>query len=78
MERWAKNVNAAKSIQQQQIHAVIEQERGEVAVLNSNLLGSNSLSESQKSGVPLSAALHMVDLHLHTYPCQVILFSVTE
>lgn len=76
MERWAKNVNAAKSIQQQQIHAVIEQERGEVAVLNSNLLGSNSLSESQKSGVPLSAALHTVDLH--TYPCQVILFSVTE
>lgn len=64
MERWAKTVNAAKTVQQQQMQAVIQQEWGEsvsqpVTSVTSST-SSGSLSEIKRSGVPLAAALTAV------------------
>lgn len=62
MERWAKNVNAAKSVQQQQLQAVIEQERNEVVITPPVTYADSvtSVHEIKRTGVPLAAALHVV------------------
>lgn len=64
MERWAKNVNAAKSAQQQQLQAVIEQERSEAAAAPPEVYTdpTPSLSNIQRTGVPLASALQKVCL----------------
>lgn len=65
MERWAKNVNAAKSAQQQQLQAVIVQERNEAASsVTSSVVYSDptpSLSTIKRTGVPLASALQKVN-----------------
>ena len=69
MERWAKTVNAAKSVQQQQLQAVIEQERTEAATVVETpptIPDPNpSLSTIKRTGVPLASALQKVQ-NLHT------------
>lgn len=62
MERWAKNVNAAKSAQQQQLQAVIHQERSEVVpeVTGVPDAGVTALSAIKRTGVPLASALATV------------------
>ena len=60
MERWAKNVNAAKSAQQQQIQAVIQKEMSEAQQEVTTFSSSNSFSEIRRTGVPLSSALSTV------------------
>ena len=62
MERWAKSVNAAKAVQQQQLQAVIKAE-AQVAASVPALLNSPSLITadlSTKSGIALTAALKEV------------------
>lgn len=62
MERWAKSVNAAKAVQQQQLQAVIKAEvqvaASAPAVVNSPSLTIADLST--KSGIALTAALKEV------------------
>ncbi len=63
MERWAKNVNAAKSVQQQHIQTVIQQERIEAVsemMSSATPVISGTTTEIKRSGVPLSAALQVV------------------
>lgn len=69
MERWAKSVNAAKSAQQQQLQALITQERAETQVpqpvAQTTVLAAQPsaeaerISEMKKSGMALSAALEV-------------------
>ena len=59
MARWAKNVNAAKSVQQQQLHAIIEQERDEVVPVPV-AAPDIRLSEIKRTGVALTSALQLV------------------
>lgn len=64
MERWAKNVNAAKNVQQQQLQAVIHQEREAVTVLApADEFNTLALSEIKRTGVPLASALQVVRFH---------------
>ena len=64
MERWAKGVNAAKTAQKQQLKALIELERAEVAVREA---GDQQVQQQQsslapavkRSGISLSAALEV-------------------
>jgi len=64
MERWSKKVNAAKSAQQQQLHAVIEQERDEasqqITSFSSHSLDPVSSLDFRKKEAPLSAVINMV------------------
>ncbi len=67
-------MNAAKSAQQQQLHAVIEQERGSIGEETGSLPSSSSgltqtrsldpvrTSDYQKNEAPLSAVINMVRL----------------
>ena len=69
MERWAKNVNAAKSVQQQQLQAVITQEReaATVAVTAAPTTTDSSmvaLSSIKRTGVPLTSALQVVCMQI--------------
>ena len=59
MARWAKNVNAAKSAQQHQIQAVIQQERTE-GVPETNTTPDVAFSAIKRTGVPLASALAVV------------------
>lgn len=65
MERWAKTVNAAKAAQKQQLKALIELERAEVAARDvpedpQPLQQQISLStEVKRSGISLTAALEV-------------------
>lgn len=66
MERWAKSVNAAKSAQQQQLQAVIHQEReASSSVVTSAAPESDSsalsLSKIKRTGVPLASALQVTE-----------------
>lgn len=80
MERWAKTVNAAKSVQQQQLQAVIQQERSE-AVPEPTLIGTSpdtlvSLSGIKRTGVPLASALHnMVNVTAHKFSTTSIIWQ---
>lgn len=70
MERWAKSVNAAKSVQQQQLQTVIEQERNEVMASVTSIDPSQSLSAIKRTGVPLASALQMVCVYgTYMYVC---------
>ena len=65
MERWAKSVNAAKSAQQQQLQAVIHQEREAASSVATSAAPESdssalSLSKIKRSGVPLASALQVV------------------
>ena len=77
MERWAKTVNAAKSVQQQQLHAVIEQER---TVTQPQALPTHSSASSvavdpvnamydfkKSSGPLLSEVMNLVRGHARTH-----------
>ncbi len=68
MERWAKTVNAAKSVQQQQLQAVIELERNEaVSSATTSFTYSDptpSLSAIMRTGVPLASALQKVGIYM--------------
>lgn len=62
MERWAKNVNAAKAAQKQQLQALIQLERSEVVARETMELQEEepeqpSVSAVKRSGISLSAAL---------------------
>ena len=67
MERWAKSVNAAKAVQQQQVQATVKAEV-QVAMPTPDLLSSSLQSLSQsisdasaaRSGIALTAALREV------------------
>lgn len=59
MERWAKSVNAAKAVQQQQLQAVIKAD-AHVAASAPDAINSLSLATadlSTKGGIALMAAL---------------------
>ena len=63
MERWAKSVNAARAVQQQQLQAVIKAE-AQVAASAPALVNPSSLTIadlSTKSGIALTAALKEVN-----------------
>lgn len=71
MERWAKSVNAARAVQQQQIQAVIKAE-AQVAASAPALVASPSLTVadlSTRSGIALTAALKEVssDIGIHKF-----------
>ena len=65
MERWAKSVNAAKVVQQQQLQALIQQERVEALTKTPPTIPVPSPSETestlklQKSVIALSAAVEV-------------------
>ena len=68
MERWAKSVNAAKAVQQQQVQATVKAEV-QVAMPTPDLLSSSSLqslsqsisdASAARSGIALTAALREV------------------
>lgn len=64
MERWAKNVNAAKAAQKQQLQALIQLERAEVVALETveqqeTQLQQPPVSAVKRSGISLSAALEV-------------------
>lgn len=66
MERWAKSVNAAKAVQQQQLQAVIKAEV-QVAVSAPPVVNFPSLTTadlSTKSGIALTSALKEVSLEV--------------
>lgn len=65
MERWAKNVNAAKTVQQYQLQAVIQQEREAASEYISEAAPTANasvlpLSAIKRTGVPLASALQVV------------------
>jgi len=61
MERWAKNVNAAKASQQQQLQAIIQLERAEAQakVPISNPTPVTDTEGFKRTGIALSAALEV-------------------
>ena len=66
MERWAKSVNAARAVQQQQLQAVIKAE-AQIAASAPALVNPSSLTTadlSTKSGIALTAALKEVNLEI--------------
>ena len=76
MERWAKSVNAAKSVQQQQLQAVIQQERSESipegpAAIVPAEADITALSGIKRTGVPLTSALTMVLVWYFVIYCMV-------
>lgn len=71
MERWAKNVNAAKTAQKQQLQALIQLERAEVVARETEDQKMHQQLETpvsavKRSGISLSAALEVVQLHVYT------------
>ena len=61
MERWAKNVNAAKATQQQQLQALIQLERedAQTKVITAPVGTGDSASDLRRTGIALSAALEV-------------------
>ena len=61
MERWAKNVNAAKASQQQQLQAIIQLERAEAQakVTTINPAPVAATEGFKRTGIALSAALEV-------------------
>ena len=82
MERWAKNVNAAKTVQKQQLKALIEQERAEVVAWET--VGEQQQqqqqvpvgSEVKRSGISLTAALEVSCVLCVAYEMQVSIIMV--
>ena len=68
MERWAKTVNAAKASQKQQLKALIQLERAEVAVRGDTAGDQQQQlslgTEVRRSGISLTAALEVS----HSFP----------
>lgn len=65
MERWAKSVNAAKAVQQQQLQAAIKAEAqlalsAPTVVSSDHSLGQAMPEVSARSGIALTAALKEV------------------
>ena len=62
MERWAKNVNAAKSAQQQQLQAIIQHQHIEAVPEPATVpdVATTPLSAIKRTGVPLASALATV------------------
>ena len=76
MERWAKNVNAAKAAQKQQLQALIQLERSEVVARETMELQEEepeqpSVSAVKRSGISLSAAL---EVRTYTYMYNVYMY----
>ena len=73
MERWAKNVNAAKAAQKQQLQALIQLERAEAVTRETEDQPQQQLSlvspsnTVKKSGISLSAALEVLTELLYMY-----------
>lgn len=80
MERWAKSVNAAKAVQQQQLQAVVKAEAQVSAPLPTAIVNSPSLTLttadlSTKSGIALAAALKEVSSQTYIH-VELVLKSV--
>ena len=75
MERWAKNLNAAKTTQKQQLQALIQLERAEVVARvteqqQQQPLPATPVSAVKRSGISLSAALEvLVYMYIHACTC---------
>lgn len=65
MERWAKNFNAAKASQQQQLQAIIQQERAEAQVKTVTSVPAPMVAAEgfKRTGIALSAALEVSWMH---------------
>ena len=61
MERWAKSFNAAKASQQQQLQAIIQQERAEAQVKAATTAPAPMVAAEgfKRTGIALSAALEV-------------------
>ena len=62
MERWAKSFNAAKASQQQQLQAIIQQERAEAHVKAATTAPAPPMVAAEgfkRTGITLSAALEV-------------------
>ena len=62
MERWAKNVNAAKASQQQQLQAIIQLERAEAQAKVTTTFNPAPVAAPEgfkRTGIALSAALEV-------------------
>ena len=78
MERWAKNLNAAKTAQKQQLQALIQLERAEVVARvteqqQQQPLPATPVSAVKRSGISLSAALEVL---VYMYMCIMCMYIV--